>query len=155
MEKALSHLTVLPSTRQEREIFVNKCIEEIANGEQNPLLIEIQLKNLEETISLIRKSQVVKDCVRNEADKYHEKTFEVYGAKITKVERREWDYSETNDSVLARYESDLAFAKERIKERQKFLQAIKPGFIVVDEQTGEPLNPPKVNINEILQVVIQ
>jgi len=155
MEKALSHITVLPSTKREREVFVNKAIEEIANGEQNPLRIEIQLKNMEETISMIRKSSLVKDIIRREADKYPGKTFETFGAIITKVETTKWDYSTTGDTVLVDYQNQMELLKAAIKDREKWLQALKPGMIAVDEVTGQVLAPPRTTVEETLRIVIQ
>ena len=96
----------------------------------------------------------MKNAVIAEADYYHEKTFEVYGARITKSCRREWIYVNCNDSILTDFRIQLNDLQTAIKERESFLQTLKPGMIAVDEATGEQLIPPAVNEKSLLQISI-
>jgi hypothetical protein len=154
MKNPLSLITKFPSTKREREFFIHQAIEEIMNGNCYPLQMEVRLKNLEEIIKGIRTSTTVKNAVIAAADYYHEKTFEQYGARITKSTRREWIYDNCNDSILADFRIQLNELQAAIKERETFLQTLKPGMIAVDEATGEQLIPPSVNEKTILQISI-
>jgi hypothetical protein len=154
MKNPLSLITKFPSTKREREFFIHQVVEEIMNGNCYPLQIEVRLKNLEEIIKGIRTSNTVKNAVIAEADHYHEKTFEQYGARITKSTRREWIYDNCKDSILDDFRIQLNQLQFAIKDRESFLQTLKPGMIAVDEATGEQLLPPVVNEKTILQISI-
>jgi hypothetical protein len=154
MKNPLSLITKFPSTKREREFFIHQAIEEIMNGNCYPLQMEVRLKNLEEIIKGIRTSTTVKNAVIAEADYHHEKTFEQYGARITKSIRREWIYDNCNDSILNDFRIQLIDLQSAIKDRESFLQTLKPGMIAVDEATGEQLIPPAVNEKSILQISI-
>ncbi len=154
MKNPLSLITKFPSTKREREFFIHQVIEEILNGNCYPLQMEVRLKNLEEIIKGIRTSTTLKNAVIAEADYHHEKTFEQYGARITKSTRREWIYDNCNDSILTDFRIQLNQLQAAIKDRESFLQTLKPGMIAVDEATGEQLIPPAVNEKTILQISI-
>lgn len=144
MEQAIAQFSIFPSSPREKASFVEKCVDEIISGEKNPLEFEIMLKNLEDTISLIRKNDRVKDCVQTEARKYTEKTFEFRGFEITKSCKSTYDYS--NDSTWV----DL---REKIKSREKLLQAINPTLEDITSGTsGEILIPPIKKQSEYLTI---
>ena len=84
----------------------------------------------------------VKEIIMEEADKYHEKTFEFSGAKVTKSKRTTYDYAVCNDSV---YNS----LKEQLKIREAIL---KSG---IDASTGETFTKPTEKVSEFLQIEIQ
>lgn len=154
MKNPLSLISKFPSTKREREFFIHQVVEEIMNGNHYPLQIEVKLKNLEEIIKGIRTSTTVKNAVIDEAFRHQEKTFEAYGARITRTSRREWIYDNCNDSILTDFRIQLSELQSAIKDRETFLQSLKPGMIAVDEATGEQLNPPSVNEKSILQISI-
>lgn len=154
MKNPLSLITKFPSTKREREFFIHQVVEEIMNGNHYPLQIEVKLKNLEEIIKGIRTSNTVRNAVLNEASLFSEKTFDKYGARITKSSRREWIYDNCNDSILEDFRIQLNRLQVAIKDRESFLQTLKPGMIAVDEATGEQLLPPVVNEKTILQISI-
>ncbi|MEI8046513.1 MAG: hypothetical protein WCI92_03970 [Bacteroidota bacterium] len=154
MKNPLTLITRFPSTKHESEIFIHKAIEEILNGDHYPLEVDIKLKNLEEIIKGIRTSTTLKNAILDEAMLYHEKTFERYGARITKSTRREWNYEGCNDSILNDFRLQLTALGTAIKERESFLQTLKPGMIAIDEATGEQLIPPSVAEKTILQISI-
>lgn len=154
MKNPLSLITKFPSTKSQRDFFIHQVVEEIMNGNHYPLEVEVRLKNLEEIIKGIRTSTTIKNAVITEAEYYNSKTFDAYGARITKSTRREWDYDICNDSILADFRLQLNALQTAIKQRESFLQALKPGMIAVDEATGEQLVPPSVNEKTILQISI-
>ena len=145
METALSTLTILPSTKEQRSLFVFKAVEEILDGNSNPLQIDIMLKAAEDTIGEIRKNSRVKMAVQNEADKYPEKTFEYGNFRITKTSKSTNDFSGCDphlDSLYAQMEA----LKLQIKAREAL---VKTG---VDSATGEVFKPVKSTTTEYLKI---
>jgi hypothetical protein len=125
---AIAELFRLPETKSQRETFVAACVSEIKSGIHNPLNIDIQLKNLEETIKAIREQ--VKEDILAELAKYPDKTFEYNGVTFTKKNAVSYDYS--NDSVW----SSL---KETIKAREALLKNVTTP--IADAETGEMIEP--------------
>lgn len=154
METAISQFTYLPATKKEREVFVQMCVDEITSGTRNPLEFEIMLKNLEETISAIRKRPEVKEVVLEEAEKYPEKTIALMGTRITKASKTTFYYNECGDSVYNELSSQLAELKEKVKERETFLKTIKPGMEIPDVQTGEIIRPPQTATTSYLTITL-
>lgn len=144
MEQAISTLSLFPQTPKEKTYFVEKVIDEILSGERNPLEFELILKSIEETIGLIRKDERVKNCIFEEALKYSEKTFEFKGFEITKGCKSTYDYS--NDSIWVEL-------REKIKSREKLLQAINPNIEdIASGNSGEMLMPPLKKQSEYLTI---
>ncbi len=152
MEDAIAQFTYLPATKAERETFVALCVDEVLSGHRNPLELEVMLKNLEETINAIRKHPEVKEYVREEAEKYSEKTFKAFGVTITKTARSTYDFSGCNDSAWNDLKQKEATLKAEIKERETFLKSIKPGMNIADSETGEILLPPATSTTESLTI---
>ena len=152
METAVSTISILPATRDEQHRFASKMVEELLNGEHDVLKVWQQMSIVADTLNEIKESNTLKQAVIAEVEKYGKDGAMVNGCKITKGQRRNWDYSETNDSVLTALESDLKSKKDSISERQKFLQNLKPGIVAYDEITGEQLNPPKFSLTEYVIV---
>lgn len=152
MENAIAQFTYLPSSKAERETFVQLCVDEITSGTRNPIEFEIMLKNLEETIAAIRKRPEVKEVVLNEAEKYPEKTISFRGVKITKASKTTFYFNECGDSVYEDLAAKLAEYKEKVKERETFLKTIKPGMEIPDIQTGEIIRPPQTMTTSYLTI---
>ncbi|PKP45141.1 MAG: hypothetical protein CVT94_18895 [Bacteroidetes bacterium HGW-Bacteroidetes-11] len=152
MENAITQFTYLPSSKAERETFVQMCVDEITSGNRNPLEFEIMLKNLEETISAIRKRPEVKEIVFEEAEKYPEKTITFKGVKITKASKTTFYFNECHDSVYDELADKLTYYKEKVKERETFLKTIKPGMEIADVNTGELINPPTTTTTSYLTI---
>ncbi len=116
--------------------FADKVVEAVDNGSINPLDLDVQMKRIEELAKIIRKS--TKEQVIEEAEK-HGKKFDYNGAEVSLTERRTLDYS--NDDTWTNL-------KERIKQREDLLKGLK--MSLVDEETGEVLNPPLVKVSDVL-----
>ena len=70
-----------------------KLADDAANGLSNSLEAYIELKKIEKTLEMAIES--VKPLAIQEADKYHEKSFELSGVQVTKSRAPgRWDYSE-------------------------------------------------------------
>ena len=143
MEQAVATFSVFPKTPKERSAFVEMCVNEITSGERNPLEFELMLKNLEGTISAIRKDERVKSCIQSEVQKYAEKTFGFMGFEITKSSRTTYDFS--NDSTW----SGL---KEQLKNREELLKAVKTSTDIADTGTGEVIAPPIRKYSDYLTI---
>lgn len=152
MDAQLITLRNFPKTKKDREVFVAEAAELILSGEQNPLEYEIMLKNLEETIKDIRKNSDVKSAISNEAYKYHEKTFEFKGAKITKTQRTAYDFASCEDSTWEMLQSEKKRIDQEIKDREAFLKAIKYGMEVADVNTGAIIKPANFTSTEFLTI---
>lgn len=149
MENALSHITVLPATKSEIKNFVEKAKLEICNGVNNPLQINIALKCIEEMVKALRSDPDVKDAIQYELDKYAEKSFDAFGATLTKTSRTDYDFTTCGDPVYADLVNQADKLKAMIKAREELL---KTG---IDPATGETFAPPKTSTSEILQIKLK
>lgn len=138
--EAVSVIKLLPENRAEMKNFVTKIIDEVENGNINPLQLDVQMKRIQELCEAIREK--TRTLVLDEVAKY-EKVFNLHGATISLTERASYDYS--NDTECVRLEKDL-------KARKEMLKAIK--MPLVDEATGEVLNPPIIKKSDILTIKI-
>jgi len=93
---ALSTITVMPSTKAEIEVFVSKVKTEILSGDYNPVVIDVQLKAMEELIKAIRKEPEIREYILDEISR-NEKTFELGNAKITQKDSVRYDYSDDTE----------------------------------------------------------
>ena len=148
METALSYLQLLPLTKEQRRSFVQKAVDEITNGENNPLQVEIWLKSIEDTISDIRKDRDVKQWLSKELDGYFEKSFSAFGANITKCQRKTKDYTPCNDSVLNSLEFEADKIKKQIESRKSMLDN------GVNPETGEVFQKPIEKVTEYLKIEV-
>jgi len=144
-QTAISTLSILPSTKAQRQSFVEMAVNEILSGDVNPLTVELTLKSAIDTLEEIRKNNRVKLMVQNEADKYSEKTFEYGNFKITKASRQTNDFSGC-DSHLDNLYNEMEALKLQIKARETL---VKTG---VDSSTGEVFKPVKFTTIEYLKI---
>jgi hypothetical protein len=127
---AIAELRRMPETKSQRETFVNACVDEILSGNQNPLEIEIILKNMEETIKAIRKDERVKDAIMKEINDFSEKSFTFGNVLFTKKASTTYDY---------KHDGEWCRLNEKIKEREALLKTIKEPL--ADANTGELIQP--------------
>jgi hypothetical protein len=119
---AIGVLSLLETTKEQRESFVRSIVSALDEGQVDPLKIHLQVKNTEDLIKQITADEKYREFLLNEAQKYG-KSFEQYNAKFqVKETGTRYDYSGCNDTLLTELEEKAAFAAERLKERQKFLQ---------------------------------
>lgn len=123
-----SVMNLMPSTKKQLSVFVEKTKNEILSGIANPIDIAIQLKAMEDIVKKLRADADIRDLIISEAEKYG-KTFETNGAKFSIRQSVTYEY---NDSKIDQL-------KEEIKQRQEMLKNLS--FEVVDPETGELLTP--------------
>lgn len=145
METQVQLFKGLPFSLSEQTDFANNAIQEILDGNVNPLHAELHLRAIQETIKKITEHPGVKSAVMEEAEKY-DKTFDFHGAKITRSSRTTKDYSQCNDHVLSGLYSDLEDLKAKIKAREMMVATGS------DPATGEIFNPPATKTTQFLSV---
>lgn len=137
METALSTISILPSGKEQVQLFVRKLKNEILANDKEPLKILVQLKYIEKTIS---------DILKDEDIDYHFlKEFLLYDkneqVKINGAELRQSEvgvkyyYEDSGDIIWTDLEKQIKELSDKKKEREKFLQNIPDGG-TVDPNTG-------------------
>ena len=137
-----------PLDLKQQTSVINAAIISIAEGEVNPIAVEITLKAWENVIKAIRETQVVKDVVRKETSKYG-KVFSFMGAEITNATRNVYDYSVCRDEIYNSLIKEMEKLKEQIKIREKVLQS------GVDISSGEVFQKPISKTSEFLKIVFK
>jgi hypothetical protein len=142
----LSHLTVLPSNKQEIKAFAANAKVELLSGNYDVLELFVQSKAIEKTLSEIFDDKEVKAKLNDLAQLYPEKTFEIGQAKISRSERKTYDH--TSDPEWNSIQSDIEILKARLKMRETVLVRDD-----IDYQTGEvKRNASPFKTTEILSV---
>jgi hypothetical protein len=140
-QTASYYINVMPSTKKQVTTFVEKYVDEILEGYENPIKVAVQLKAMEEVIKGLRSHQELRELILSEAENYG-KNFEECGAKLQiKEAGTKYDYTVCGDSKLNAMYAEMEILKEKIKDREIFLKSIK-NESVVDAETGEILLPP-------------
>lgn len=136
--KPASIVALFETSKAERASFVTMLVEQIGNGEVDPLKIHLQVKAMEEVIENLKAEPAYKESVLTAAQQ-HGKKFQYGSAEVAIQEvGTKYDYSGTNDPVIDRLKWQADKAASELKERQKFLQNIPTdGMVITDEETGE------------------
>ena len=131
MTNSLSIFSQAPKTKAD----INDCIAAIKSdflgGDMDVIAADLFLKKIEELVKGVREDKEVKRVVLQELEKYTEKTVNLHGCQISKIDRSNWQYDLCNDVELQNLETAKKEIDEEIKARQKVLQAMKKEQIVV------------------------
>lgn len=146
---ALTELKRGALTKTQQDTFSAALIDEILNGNANPLEVELYLKSMEKVIETVRKNPYVKDAILNEAVKYGEKTFEHLGCKITVTGKQSFDYSVCGSAKWMQLDEEIKSLTLAKKELEEHLKTIKVPYSTMD---GEIINPPSVSRSEFLSI---
>lgn len=142
---SFAYLKQLPTTPNEKGLFSHLAINEIINGEIDPLKALAILKHVEDTIKTIQTDKRVLDLVFSELDKYgKQEKATAYGFEISQGQRKTFDYSNCGDSYLEDLKAKETEVKESVTQRVKFLQSLKQK-VFDSENGGFEINPPKVS----------
>lgn len=145
-------------SKAERTGWVQTIIEQISEGEINPLAIHTQVKCLEDMLKELTNNETYRSHCLDEAGK-HGKSFELYNAKFSIREVGvKYDYSKCDDPLLNELESKLEDITAQVKQRQKFLQAVPmAGLPLMDKETGEvyTVYPPARSSTTSITVTLQ
>lgn len=142
---SFAFLKQLPTTPTEKGLFSHLAVQEILNGEIDPLQALAILKHIEDTVKLIQTNKEVLDLVFTELDKYgKQEKATAYGYEISQGQRRTYDFSACGDAHLELLKQDETKIKNSVKEREKFLQNLKQKMID-EENGGFELSPPVIS----------
>ena len=151
---ALQTITSMPVTWDSIESFVARIKEEVLSGEHDPLVIEIHLKAMEETIKLLRQDAEIKEVSIKKALRYGEKKFSFHGVDMQVRDAGiSYDYASTNDSEWAILDAQFKEIQEKKKAREKYLQSLPPEGAVTLQ--GEFINPPARSAKTTLFVTLK
>ena len=121
---AVGVLSLLETTKEQRESFVRSIVSALDEGTADPLKVHLQVKNTEDLIKQITSDEKYREFLLNEASKYG-KSFEQYNAKFqVKETGTRYDYSVCGDSEIQALQEEADKLAEKIKARQKFLQSV-------------------------------
>ena len=137
-------LSLLDTTKAERQSFVLDIISRIEDGQADPIKVKLQAKKMEELTKAIQDNPRFRDLLHDEAAK-HGRTFEAYEAKFElRSLPAKYDYTGCNDAEWQRLTTSIEELTQRRKDREAFLKALPAsGFNTVTEN-GEviTLYPP-------------
>lgn len=134
---AISTLTQLPSTPNERRLFIEIAKQEITEGKYRIIDIFTQLRNIEKLIEELTKDTEFRDMLSTAING----KIEINGMEISEQIARKYNCAECHDSTYDHYLSQMNELKAKIKAREEFLKAIPVEGVVVPD-TGEVIYPP-------------
>lgn len=137
---ALGVLSLLETTKEQRQSFVQSVVESLKEGNADPLQVHLQVKNTEDLVKQITEDKEYRKLCLEEAQK-HGKSFDRFNAKFeVKEVGSKFDYSVCNDPVLARLQQAMEIAKKALKDREDWIKkAPSDGVPIIDEETGEAI----------------
>ncbi len=139
-----SVLQLLNADKSALEKFANTIIQDVKEGRENPLEIQLLIKKYEFVLNEIKEN--IKVNVNTETAKYGDKEFEYGGAKCHYIPvKTEYDFRVCNDDVWNSYEKQIKNLNDVKKERETFLKSLTETITVIDDQTGEMkvISPPQ------------
>ncbi len=151
-----SVLQLLNADKSALEKFANTIIQDVKEGRENPLEIQLLIKKYEYVLNEIKEN--IKVNVNTETAKYGDKEFEYGGAKChyTPV-KTEYDFSVCGDSIYQNLSADLTYIQHQIKEREKFLKSLTSTTTFINDDTGEmeTISPPQKKQSYGLKVTLK
>jgi hypothetical protein len=151
----MSMLRLMPSRVGEVATFAKGIIQSVKSGNANPLEALVMLKALQ----LLSKEVIeqIEENVLNEANRYNEKSIEMYGARIDKCDvKTEYLYETSGDSQWEELDAEIKGLVERKKQREEFLRAIKdPVVLVTKDGEEEIVKPPVKRTKEGVRVYLK
>lgn len=115
----LQKLEQLPSTKEEREEFAEKAVNEILAGDY-PIIEAVALINtIKGAFDAILKNPKIVYSMQTELDKYKEKTIDFNSFSVTKALRTTWNFE--HDPVWKELKEQLSNREEAMKLAAKSL----------------------------------
>ena len=147
-------LATIPATKEELKVLATDIVTSVLDGEKNPLETDIKLRYLAELVEMVRKHSLMKKAVIDEAEKYPEKTFDAYGAVITKTFSSKYSYEACNDAQWNDLVKEIQILTDQRKGRETFLKGLD-GSETADPETGEIISPPLRESSDQLRVTLK
>ena len=150
MERAISTINQMPTSKSQIADFVEQFKAEVLSGYIKGEDLAIVLKSMEDTIKSIRADKEIKDFMQDSFDLYNERTVDYAGAQITKQNRPKYDFKECMSSRWLEASQNLMKAKSDLKTVEDWIKTLKEP--TPDTLTGEMVNPPRVENTEVLMI---
>ena len=150
-----SLLNLNPTNKQEAESFASRLTLSVQEGQINPLELHVKLNAMKKAIEDVQRN--TRDFVMSEANKYHERSFDAFTAKIEKAETGvKYDYSVCCDpewQLALQHEEEFA---EQRKQREAFLKTLKaPMNVVLEDGECITINPPVKSSTSFIKVTLK
>ena len=148
----VSALSLMPETKREQDIFVDKLVESVKQGAISPLKAEAIICNLEQVAKAYRANREVKDMLL-QAVQFKGGKCEDFNAKFQVAEA----------GVVYDYENsktwrDLTVEIEELNEKRKTIEAalkiVTPEVPFVDPMNGEKITECKKVFKTIVKTTI-
>jgi hypothetical protein len=142
-DNPMSMLRLMPSRVKEIASFSKGIIDAVRNGNASALEALVMLR----AVQLMSKEVIeqIESNVLNEANRYNEKSIEMFGAKIEKCDvKTEYLYETSGDSQWEELDAEIKTLTARKKEREEFLRVIKDPVLQVNKDGAEELVKPPV-----------
>jgi hypothetical protein len=151
-----SVLQLLNADKAALERFANTIIQDVKEGRENPLEIQLLIKKYEFVLNEIKEN--IKVNVNTEVAKYGERPFEYGSAQMHYTPTRtEYDFEVCNDPDWEQYNADVISATGSKKGREEFLKALKEPITMIHHVTGEvvTVTPPQKKQSMGLKVTLK
>ncbi len=137
-----SVLQLLNADKSALEKFANTIIQDVKEGRENPLEIQLLIKKYEYVLNEIKDN--IKVNVTTETAKYGDKQFEYGGAKCHYTPTStSYDFEVCGDRIWYSIETEEQNLKAKRKEREEFLKSLKETITIVDDDGQlNTINPP-------------
>lgn len=158
-------LQLFQTNKSERESFAVGLLEQMENGDVDPLLAHLQVKSMEDILNRLTDKKRFPETaeryagmVQSNAERYG-KQFDLHNARFqVKDGTPTYDWTACNDPELNRLMAQMEQLKEDVKKRQDFLKnAPASGTIIVDDATGEVITvyPPMKSSGTVVAVTLR
>jgi len=128
-------LNMMPSTSTQIDVYSDGVIQAVKGGELNPLTVVLHDRAYKKASERILNE--IKNEILTEADKYPA-TFDFMGNKITKAEHgTKYDFTGCGYSDWNKYNNEIINLKEKLKECEEFLKALREPIEILNNETGE------------------
>lgn len=135
---SMSVLRLFPETKEQQDTFVEMLVNQVLDGNVDPLEVEVQMCQMEQVIKKYRSDRRVQEACLNEAEKYNQKSFDYKNARINIRETgMKYDYTISHDWQEANARTEEA--KEAQKAIQKRLQTVTKNAPYIDITSGEEI----------------
>lgn len=121
----LSAVNLLPSNKQQVQVFVSSLKNSIMEGEVDPLNLLVQLKMIEKTLEILKDKDVEKEILKNALNYHKDELADFKGCKLEVKETGvSYDYSVCDDIEIDKLYEQKKQLDDKIKEREAFLKNI-------------------------------
>ncbi len=129
-DTAISVLELFSTTKEGIISFSSKVINDVEDGKVSALRVKLLSKVLKDVAEKIDEGTREKQA--KEALQYGDKPFGYFGSEMHfTATKTEYNYSNCNDPIYKELEHQMKEPDEKLKERQKFLKAIKDSQTIV------------------------